>query len=254
MKTETKNKLDYLINLSFFLYFLILLTERIISVVLSFVNGVNIYGHGFLGYIYTLVFVSIVSFFIYLLIKCRNNIKYIFKKENGDVDYKDLCIASGILLISGMVHTEYTTPVIQFVSYGILIIGILLKVVVNVTRGGNKVLHWLSFAYLVAFSMAIPVMYRSYIEFSVLFHFLEGVASLFLTVTFTILLILVFDQNDDLFLLPTVALVIAFDVPLIVLRWSEEINYFVLIFVSLSFVLFFVGYIYKKAIKKRGKK
>ncbi len=249
MKIETSKKLTYIINLSFFLYFIILICERVLSVVLSLVNGVNLYRDGFNGYTYTAVFVSIAAFIIYLLIRCRDNIKALFVKKE-DVHFVDLCIASGILLVSGMVHTEYTIPVIQFISYGILIIGILIKVIMNVYSGGNKALHWLSFIYLVAFSMAIPVMYRSFIDQNTVFHIIEAVNSLFLVVVFTYLLILVFENNDDLFIIWTVALMAALDAVLIALRWSEEINYFVLIFAGVAVLTFIVGYIYKLTNKR----
>ena len=237
--------LTYLINLSFFLYFIILLVERIISVVLSLTNGVNLYGDLFNGYVYTLVFVSILGWLVYLLIKCRDNIKCLFKL-NEDINFQNICTASGIILLSGMVHTEYTIPVIQFVAYGVLIIGILLKVILNSKTSSNKPLLWLSFVYLVCLSMAIPVMYRSLIDMHEIFHICEAFASFLLVGLFTCLLIKIFIGRDDLFKEWGIGLLIAFDTPLIIMRWNEEINYFVLIFLSLSTIIFLVGYIYKK--------
>lgn len=242
--------LTYLINLSFFLYFIILLVERILSVVLSLTNGVNLYGDLFNGYVYTLVFVSIVGWLVYLLIYCRDNIKALFK-FNEDLDFQNLCSASGIILLSGMVHTEYTIPVIQFIAYGILILGILLEVIINHKSSQNKPLLWLSFVYLVCFSMAIPVMYRSFIEVNTLFHILEAFASFLLVGVFTCLLIKIFIGRDDLFRPWAIALLVALDVPLIVFRWEEEINYFVLIFLSLTVILFTIGFIYKTTKKNR---
>ena len=248
---KTTKTLSYLINLSFFLYFLILLAERILSVVLSLTNGVSIYADGYNGYTYTLVFLSTVAWLIYLITLCRPNIKALFQFDEK-IDFTHLCIASGILLLSGMVHTEHTIPVIQFVSYGILIVGILLKVIINQKTSQIKVILWLSFAFLVAMSMAIPVMYRSLIELHVLFHVLEGIASFVLVGAFTYLLLKVFQEKEDLFLPWIAILLVLLDVPLIVMRWNEEINWFVLIFLSLSIVLFAVGYLYKKATSKRA--
>ena len=248
---KTAKTLSYLINLSFFLYFLILLIERILSVVLSLTNGVSLYGDGYNGYTYTLVFLSAIGWLIYLITFCRPNIKALFQFDEK-IDFTHLCTASGILLLSGMVHTEHTIPVIQFVSFGILIIGILLKVVINQKASQNKVILWLSFAFLVAMSMAIPVMYRSLIELHVLFHALEGIASFVLVGTFTYLLLQVFQGKEDLFLPWAALLLVLLDVPLIVMRWNEEINWFVLIFLSLSIVLFAVGYLYKKATSKKA--
>nr|MCR5505411.1 hypothetical protein [Bacilli bacterium] len=127
---KKKRFFNYLINLCFFLYFLILLVERSLSVILSLTHKVNLFANGFNAYVYLLTFISIAGFIIYLSLRCRNNVKALFKMDT-EISFKDLCIASGILLLSGMVHTEYTIPVIQFISYGILIIGILLKVIMN---------------------------------------------------------------------------------------------------------------------------
>ena len=244
--SKNNRVLTYLINLSFYLYFLILLIERILSVSFSISNGINIYGNGFDGYVYTLVFLSIAGWLVFLILKCRDSIKTLFK-YNEELDYKDICTASGILLLSGMVHTHYTFSVMQFISYGILIVGILLKVILN---KGDTLLKWLSFIYLVSFSMAIPVMYQSFIDLSVCFHIFEGMASFLLVGIFTYLLILTFAEEDNLFrILPIVICVVA-DGVILAFRWAEEINYFVLIFAALSLVLFIIGYIVKLNKKK----
>ncbi|MCR4879837.1 MAG: hypothetical protein K5906_02655 [Bacilli bacterium] len=249
MNEKKKSLINYFINLSFFLYFIILIVERVLSVTLSLVNKVNLYGTGFDGFTYTLVFTSILAFIIYLILKCRPHIKALFIK-NDELDYFHLCIASGILLLSGMVHTQYTVPVIQFISYGILIIGILLKVILMHVNSSNKLLLWLSFSYLVCFSMAIPVMYHSYIEVSATFHVIEAFAIFFLVGVFTYLMLLLFANKEDLFIPWAIGIAFMFDVTLIIMRWNEEINVFVLIFISLSVILFTIGS-YIKYIKKK---
>ena len=243
MKNKSK-ALTYFINLCFFLYFVLLIVERSISVILSLSNNINLYGNAFDGYVYTLVFVSIVGFLVLLILKCRPNIKALFKlDENLKFDW--LCVAGGVLLLSGMVHTHYTISGLQFASYGIWILGILLKVISIHHKTENKVLLWLSFAYLVAFSMAIPVMYHSAIEAHIFFHILEAVGSIALVGAFTYLLLRLFNDNGDLFPLWPIILAIVIDVPLIVLRWKEDINFFVLIFIVLSTALYIVGFAYK---------
>ena len=247
---ENKNKLfNYLINLSFFLYFITLIVERSISVILSLVNHVNIYGDAFNGYTYSLVFISIIGWLIYLIFRCRGAIKSLFKAGSDEVPFIDLCIASGILLLSGMVHTEYTIAITQFIAYGILIIGMLLKVIMINKTTKNKLLLWLSFVYLVCLSMAIPVMYRSFIELHVLFHISEAITSFLMVAIFTYLLILIFKDNDNLFILWLIIVSVILDALLIILRWNEEINWFVLIFISLSLIMFIIGYIV--SIKKK---
>ena len=94
--------------------------------------------------------------------------------------------------------------------------------------------------------MAVPVMYPSQIEAHVFFHILEAVGSVALVGAFTYLLLRLFNDSEDLFSLWPIVLAIAIDVPLIALRWSEEINFFVLIFLVLSATLFLTGFLYKK--------
>ncbi len=243
MKNKSKT-LIYFINLCFFLYFVLLIVERSISVILSLTNNINLYGNAFDGYVYSLVFLSFIGFLALLILKCRTNIKALFKLSD-DLRFDWLCIAGGVLLLSGMVHTHYTISGLQFASYGIWILGILLKVISIHHKTENKVLLWLSFAYLVAFSMAIPVMYQSMIEAHVFFHILEAVGSIALVAAFTYLLLRLFNDNGDLFPLWPIILAIVIDVPLIVLRWNEEINFFVLIFIALSTALYIVGFAYK---------
>ncbi|MCR5079704.1 MAG: hypothetical protein K6B65_07300 [Bacilli bacterium] len=250
MDNKTKT-LNYLINLSFFLYFLVLLTERILSVVLSIVNGINLYDTGFHAFVYTTTFVSIGIFFLFLISRCGENIKALFKMKN-EPRYRDLIIAAGILLVSGMVHTEYTISYLQFVSYAFWIAGIVLEVVLHMSYSNDRPLSWLSLAYVIAFSMAIPVMYQSNIEQRVAFHILEALSTLSLVMTFTYLVRRIFKGRDDAFLLPPVLLVVVLDVILIALRWNEEINYFVLVFVSITLLLFIAGTIYK-IITRRNK-
>lgn len=244
MKNKSKT-ITYLINLCFFLYFVLLLAERSISVALSLSNGVRLFATAFDGYVYSVVFLSVVAFLILLIWKCRSNVKALVKPTE-DLRFGCLCLAGGVLLLSGMVHTYYTISGLQFASYGIWILGILLKAVTVHSSGGNKPLLWLSFAYLVAYSMAVPVMYPSQIEAHVFFHILEAVGSVALVGAFTNLLLRLFNDSEDLFSLWPIVLAIVIDVPLIALRWSEEINFFVLIFLVLSAALFLTGFLYKK--------
>ncbi len=251
MKNKSKT-LTYFINLCFFLYFILLIAERSISVILSLSNNINLYGNAFDGYVYSLVFLSVVGFLVLLIVKCRPNIKALFK-PNEDIKFDWLCVAGGVLLLSGMVHTHYTISGLQFASYGVWILGILLKVISIHSKNENKALLWLSFAYLVAFSMAIPVMYHSTIEAHLFFHILEAIGSIALVAGFTYLLLRLFNDNGDLFPIWPIILAIVIDVPLIVLRWNEEINFFVLIFIALSTVLYLVGSVFKMEKSKMKK-
>ena len=235
------NKLNIFIELSFLLYFVILIVERALSVILSVTNGINLFANGYNVFTYLTVFISISTFLIYFLLRCRDIFN--FKIENPN--YNDLCIASGILLLSGMVHTEFTIPGIQFASYGILIIGILLRVIQVNKTSKNRLLLWFSFIYLVSFSMAIPVTYPSNMESHVFFHIFEGITSYLLVGVFTCLMIMIFKGKENLFYFAHFIIMLILDTVLIAWRWNEEINMFVLIFASLTTLLFVIGTILK---------
>ena len=100
--------------------------------------------------------------------------------------------------------------------------------------------------------MAIPVMYPSSIELHVFFHVLEGITSFLLVGLFTYLLLLIFGSKEDLFIYIPIIIAVVLDTILIALRWNEEINYFVLIFIALSLFVFIAGKVVK-AIKKTNK-
>ena len=239
--------LNYLINLSFFLYFVILISERTLSVVFSITHNVKLYGNGYNAFTYSTIFASVFFFLIFLLIKCRPAIAALFKPKDEELinclPFFELSIAAGILLLSGMVHTEYTFSGIQFAAYGILIIGILLRTIIKHNDSPNALILWFSFAYLVAFSMAVPVMYPSAMESYREFHALEAAASYVLVGVFTFLMALFFKEEENLFIVWPVSVMVILDTILIIWRWKEEINYFVLIFASLSLILFIVGVI-----------
>lgn len=243
---KTERTLTYLINLSFFLYFLILLIERVLSVALSIANGINLFADGFFAYVYLLVFISIGGWLIWTILFCRENVKSLFRFNEG-IRFEKLCVGSAILLLSGMVHTEYTIAGIQFASYGILIVGLLLQTVLCQKNCKSRLILWLSFAYLVAFSMAIPVMYRSLIEAHVFFHIAEAITAIALVGVFAYFEILLFRGTEDLFIIWPLLVMVGLDALLITLRWPEEKNWFVLIFASLSLVLFLVGFVLKRA-------
>ena len=141
-----------------------------------------------------------------------------------------------------MMHTEFTIAPVQFVAYGALIIGMILQTVLNIKSGGNAFRHWFSLTYITAFSMAIPVMYRSNIRLSVLFHVIEAVAAFVLVAFFTLALRRIFtgNANDLLSVIPFASMAVL-DAVILALRWTEYVNTFVLIFAILSAVLFAAG-------------
>lgn len=166
-------------------------------------------------------------------------------------DYSWLTITAGVLLMSGMVHTQYTNAPVQFVAYGALIVAMILQTVLNVKEKGDAFRHWFSLAYIVVFSMAIPVMYHSDVKYHTLFHVIEGIAAIVLVVMFTIELRRIFtgDAVNLLRIVPFVAIGI-FDSAIIALRWPEMINWFLLIFAVLSKILYGFGKVLFARIRK----
>ena len=255
MKKE--NKIRVAMLWLFFGYFAILLCERILSVSLSIAHGVPLYGTPFHGFVYTMTFVSFASFFFYLGLRCRDAFKGLVRYDDATyetIDFRRLSFAAGLLLLSGMVHTEYTIPGIQFASYGLYIVALLLQVVLLWTKVSHKPLLLLSFLYLVAFSMAIPVVYPSALSYAPVFEALEGVSAVLLVMVFTRMVIALYEGKEDLFDWPFIVLAVVLDAALIALRFQEEINWFVLIFASLSALLFLAGAILKASLRKANAK
>ena len=154
-----------------------------------------------------------------------------------------ITMASGVILLSGMVHTEYTVAPVQFISYGALIVAMILKTVLWQKKNGIASLRWLTLSYIVAFSMAIPVCYRATsIEHMSLFYIAECATSFLLVGGFTYLLYLVMtDAPTEKMLTPIIpAVSLVGNTLAIALWWREKINAFVLIFLVISTILWLV--------------
>lgn len=240
-KTKMKPKYDKLKFLFLALYFLILTTERIISLVVCFSGNLSSYD-GLDYYMMALTILAIFGAYIIAAVKftdALNNEES--KTSKGDI-FGNLAVAAGILLLGGMVHTKGSIPVMQFISYGMILISMAIHTIYNVKlhRGGDK--KWLSFAYIVAYSMAIPVVYHTNIELAYLFIPIEATVSVGMVALFTIMLTRFYDGNgESSFSLMPFLVALFGDFLVLVLRWHEEINVFVLIFICVTSVLWFAG-------------
>lgn len=246
MPEEKVSLCVYFIHLLFFLYFAVLFAERTQSLVRTFAySAKNSFGNGFNIYVNSLSILSLCATIVYLLATNRALFVGLFTRSaevHNSVQMGALCIAAGILLLSGMVHTEYTIAPIQFGAYGALIIAMVIRTVMVQSVADNKLLLWLSLIYLTAFSMAIPVMYRSGISHASLFHVLEAITALLLVGAFTWMMYLVFTGCAvNLFYLIPMLTAAILDVILLALRWREQVNSFVLIFLIVAAALFTVG-------------
>lgn len=248
-KTSTADKAKMIFLL---LYFLILTIERIISLVSVFTGDLASYDP-LDWYMTALTVLSIIGAYTFIFTKCRMNVK---KYPNGKVsgspmadadNFGKLAVAAGILLLGGMVHTHGTIPPIQFASYGMILISMAIHTAVQVKQNGGGLLRWLSFSYIVAFSMAIPVVYHTSIELSWLFIPLEIVVSAGMVVLFTVMLRGFYMGTGEYGfpILPIIAAVIG-DATVLALRWNEEINFFVLIFICVAAPLYIVGKVVSK--------
>lgn len=227
----------------FFLgYFFILFAERAQSLVrISRSSFSDLYRTGFDGFVNTLTALSLVAAVLLLIF---GNKGFWQSLVNSDVvpDYTMLTVTAGVILVSGMMHTEHTIAPVQIASYGMLIAAMILRTAQTSSGSVHPFMFWYSLAFLTVFSMAIPVMYRSEIYRAALFHVTEALAALALVACFTWMLRDLFTgQGSDLLRwIPMIIAAVA-DAVILAMRWREKVNTFVLIFIILSAVVFVVG-------------
>ncbi len=228
----------------FMLYFVVLTVERIISLVVAsgtpFAEMLPLD-----GYMTVLTVLALVGGWAYLAVMGRR--LFAFGAVKKDNDFLHPCIAAGILLLGGMVHTQGTIAPVQFAAYGCLLVAMLLHSVRSIGLYGNGVLRGLSFAYITAFSMAIPVVYTTNCApdtcaFCTAFYPIESIASVLLVALFTVMLVRFYKSDSLLTFCPWGwGITAALDAVVLGLRWHDEINIFVLIFISLTVLIGIVG-------------
>ncbi|MDE7398251.1 MAG: hypothetical protein K2N06_01865 [Oscillospiraceae bacterium] len=234
-KTFSKSNKFKLLFLA--LYFVILTVERVISLVVCFAGDMS--RLDWLDY-YMIALTILAIFGAYIFIVVRFSKKSDSAKSESA--FGDLAIAAGILLLGGMVHTEGSIPPIQFASYGMILVSMAIHTAQNVKHEKNPDKKWLSFAYIVAFSMAIPVVYHTSIELSYLFIPIEIIVSLGMVLLFTDMLRRFYLGNgESSFSMLPFMIALFGDFAVLVLRWQEYVNTFVLIFICVTTVLWFAG-------------
>lgn len=227
------------ISWCFMLYFVILLLERVQSIIKISADG--ILTSVFNSYASIVVAMSLVATAILLAIKCKGFWESLFNNA-AKPDYLWLSVTAGVMLISGMVHTAHTVAPVQFAAYGALIAGMILRTVQTTKGTGNTLSWWFSLAFVVALSMAIPVVYSTGIKQATLFYVIEAVVTLALIVSFTMLLINIMTGNGAnlLWWIPAIIVLLG-DTLVIALRWRERINFFVMFFAIITIALFAIG-------------
>ena len=229
------------VSWTFLAYFLVLFAERAQSIIRIFTSGKGFFSSGFSSYVNSLTVVSGVATII-LLIGFNGGFWRSLFNGRVEVNVTMLCITAGVLLLSGMVHTDFTIPGIQFVAYGSLIIGLILRTILSAQEGGSLFKLWYSLAFLVVYSMAIPVMYETQIRQAAIFHMFEAVTAVVLVAMFTYMMhrVMKGEAVDLLMWIPFIVMIIP-DAVLVSMRWKETINTFILMFSSLSTALFIIG-------------
>ncbi len=239
MLTQQVSWLEYGINAMFVLYFVILYVERLQSVVRSYKHG-NPWNNGLNRYMYGLTLVAMVTTALLLVFENRSMFVALFSRSpEVYLSFFQLSLAAGCLLFAGMVHTEYTIPGLQFGAYGALIVAMVLRTVQAVSAGESPVACWLSLAFVVAYSMAIPVVYPSEIKHKHFFHIVECILSFGMVMIFTAMLSGSVAVFHPLWML--IALV--GDTVLLLMRRKEFLNMFLLVFLIVSLGLWIAGQI-----------
>ena len=239
--TAPKSKIPHTILSWFFLlYYVILCAERVQSLVRA-AAAKQLFMDTFEGAASVVVLLSLLSFGI--MLACFNRSFWKSLTKNTAPDYAVMSLTAGVVLVSGMVHTEYTVPGIQFASYGMLIVAMVLRAVQLAPDCKNRFGMWYSLGYLTAFSMAIPVVYKHYtLSSPALFHCVEYLVMLALVIGFTVMLRrLMTGRGDNLLLWLPFAIMAIGDAVVLWMGWTAGVNVFVLIFAALSAVLFFIG-------------
>lgn len=248
---KSEHKMSVAISWLIMLYFIILFAERVQSMArVVYVGNKGLLSSGFDSYVNVLTCCSLLATLVLLFVINRDFLRSLFDSSVVP-DYSKLSITAGVLLVGGMVHSEYTIAPLQFGAYGALILAMVLRTVETAPAADSKLKLWYSLAYLTVFSMSIPVMYHSNIEHATLFHILSAITALVLVWCFTYMMRLVFiGEAEDLLLIVPVVIMAVLDTVVIVMRWHEEVNTFALIFAIASAAMFVIGRIMFAAVKK----
>lgn len=222
------------------LYFVILTIERIISLVICFAGDMARLD-ALDYYMIAITILAVFASYIFVIVRF-SGISKAGKPVDSENVFGNLSVAAGILLLGGMVHTEGSIPPLQFASYGMILASMAIHTAQNAKREKNADKKWLSFAYIVAYSMSIPVVYHTSIELSYLFIPIEIIVSLGMVLLFTDMLRRFYLGNgESSFSLLPFMIALFGDFAVLVLRWQEEVNTFVLIFICVTTVLWFAG-------------
>lgn len=229
------------------LYFVILFAERLLAVIFSFNNG-GVYAlksGSYFNYVaYGVTAISLIVGTVLAIKPIIGMLGKLFSKDLYDFEknYKAIVIAAMALLYGGMMHTGMTIAPIQFVAYGFLIATMVVRCVEKCIEDKKKTFPSIvSVIYLTLFSMTVPVCYIALKLMApqlYLFYIAEFAAAFVLIPVFGIMLLKFYKDGvtSFSFVYPLIMLILSGSA--VLFKWSEEINYFVFIFVILTTVFY----------------
>ncbi len=241
--------LNKLKSIGLIVYFVVLFAERLLAAILSINNGgVYAVNSGIIfNYItYSVTIISLIAGTILSAKILLDLIKRLFSKELYDFDrnYKGIVIAAMAFLYGGMMHTGFTIAPVQFVAYGFLIFSMVIRSIEKCKEDKSKrFVSIVSVIYLTLFSMTVPVCYiaTSLGSMTIPFYLAEFLAAFILIPVFGIMLHKFFVSGVTSFSIIYPAIMLVLSGATVALKWCEEINYFVLIFMVLT-ILFYLTF------------
>lgn len=227
-------------------YFFVLFAERLLAAIFSFNVGGEYAlksGNPFNYVTYSVTVLSLVAGFILSIRIVAGLLKHLFSKNlyPFNANYKSIVVAAMALLYGGMMHTGFTIAPVQFVAYGFLIASMVVRTVEKCKEEKDKKYSSIvSVIYLTLFSMTVPVCYIALKlgALTIPFYIAEFAAAFVLIPVFGSMLYKFYKKGltDFSFVNPLIMLVLSGLA--VALKWSEEINWFVLIFVILTVVFY----------------
>ena len=259
MENKRKTICNRLKLIGFSAYFLILFIERLLAVILSPTHGEEYAlssGNGFNYFAYSVTAFSLLCgtvLFVRLLVGVGR--AFGAKQEYSTDDHiKEWCVASAVLLFSGMMHTGFTLPGLQFAAYGFLIGAMVVKCVEECLGGADKFAAITSLVYLTLFSMSIPVCYISFADapWRELFFAVQAAAVFALVPIFGVMLFTLMKKGVTSFSWIFPAVMAVLSGATVALVWTERVNWFVLIFAGLTLLCYLTfGLIVQKRMREK---
>ncbi|SDB48430.1 hypothetical protein SAMN02910317_02462 [Ruminococcaceae bacterium FB2012] len=248
---KSGNKMSIAISWFIMLYFVILFAERVQSMArIVYVGNKGLLSTPFDSYADVLTCCCLLATLILLAVLNRDFLRSLFDSSVVP-NYGKLSVTAGVILIAGMVDTEYTIGPMQFGAYGALIVAMILRTVETAPAADSKLKLWYSLFYLVVFSMSIPVMHHSFGKNAALYHIVAAATALILVACFTYMMRRVFiGEGEDLLLIVPFLLMAALVTASTLINRDYEINTFALIFAIAAAAMFVIGKIIFALVKK----